>query len=262
MDWVSQFLPRAFFVSCCLFASGQVGQGQPQADVATIERQIDTLEKQQQLILDKLNELESALSANGLKTASLPSTTDVRGENFRGGADAKFVIIEYADYECPFCGQFERDTVPELLKNYVQTGKVKFVYRDLPLHHPHAMLAARASRCAADQGKYWEMHDALFASQANLAQDHVSELAGSLSLDSTRFANCLASDKFTGAIQASVSQANDLGLHATPSFIIGTLANGGSIVHIDKRVVGAVPYEQLRTELDELLTSMAQTEKQ
>ena len=128
-----------------------------------------------------------------------------------------------ADYECPFCGQFERDTLPGVLKDYVQTGKVKFVYRDFPPHHPHAMLAARASRCAGDQGKYWKMHDALFTSQANLAEDHLSELAGSLDIDSTKFANCLAGHKFTGAIQDSVSQANDLGIHATPSFIIGTL---------------------------------------
>lgn len=160
-----------------------------------------------------------------------------------------------ADYECPFCGQFERDTLPGVLKDYVQTGKVKFVYRDFPPHHPHAMLAARASRCAGDQGKYWEMHDALFANQMNLVEGHLSELAESLGLDATKFANCLTSQKFTDEIQASVSQADKLGFSGTPSFIIGTLENGGNTVRIEKRIVGAMPYELFRADLDEILAS-------
>ena len=215
---------------------------------------MDILEKQQQLILDELNELQKLIQING-GSPNLPTTTDVRGEGFRGEASAKIAIIEYGDFECSFCGQFERETFPQILKNYIQTGKIRYLYRDLPLHHPHAMIAARASRCAEDQGKYWEMHDALFASQTNLAEEHLSELAGPLGLDATKFTICLASDKFTKEIQASVSQAANLGVNATPAFVIGTLEQGDNTVRIEKRVIGAAPYESLKADLDVLLAS-------
>jgi protein-disulfide isomerase len=256
MNSVSLFLLRVVLACCCLFALGQPGQAQQSTDLATIEKQIDTLERQDRLILKKLDELErKAATGPGLNPTAL-TTTEVRGESFRGETGAKIAIIEYADFECSFCGQFERDTFPKILRDYIQTGKVRHLYRDLPLHHPHSMAAARASRCAGDQGKFWEMHDALFASQSNLVEEHLSEIAVSLGLDATKFSSCLASDKFTDQIQASASQADKLGLSATPAFIIGTLDKSGNAVRIDKRVVGAVPYETLKTDLDGLVASV------
>ncbi len=254
---------RVLIACSCALTLSQPGHAQQRtdangADFAIIRKQLVALHRQEQLILDKLNDLENRLSADGIGTAALPSTTDVRGENFKGEADARVAIIEYSDYECPFCGQFEQSTFLQLLSNYVKTGKVRYIYRDLPLHHPHSMLAARSSHCAGDQGKYWEMHDALFANQANLAEDHLSEIAGSLDLDANKFANCLASGKFTDEIQASVSKAARLGMNATPAFMIGTLEKGGSTLHIDKRIVGAVPYEMLKDDLDGLLASLSQ----
>jgi protein-disulfide isomerase len=229
------------------------------ADLAIIRKQLGALQTQQQLILDKLNDLESKMSADGVGgTGALPSTTEVRGERFKGESGAAVGIIEYSDYECPFCGQFEQSTFPQLLSNYVKTGKVKYIYRDLPLHHPHSMLAAQASHCAKDQGRYWEMHDALFANQANLAENHLSEIADSLNLDVAKFASCLASGKFTDEVQASVSEAAKLGINATPAFMIGILDKGGNTLNIDKRIVGAVPYEMLKDDLDMLLASLPQ----
>jgi predicted DsbA family dithiol-disulfide isomerase len=97
------------------------------------------------------------------------------------------------------------------------------------------------------------MHDALFANQANLAAEHVTELAISLGIDREKFAACMASDRFTTDVEASVSQAESLGIRGTPSFVIGTLQNDGNTVHIDSRFVGAVPYERLSGDLDRLL---------
>lgn len=246
-------------VALALLCPPDQAQGEQQAqssstngtDLASIKQQMDALTKQQQQILDKLNDLERSLLG---RTEPLPSTTDVSGERFRGASSARVVIIEYGDFECEFCGQFERETYPQILKNYIETARVKYIYRDLPLHHPHAMLAARASRCAGDQGKYWEMHDALFANQANLATEHITELAVSLGLDQGKFAACMASDRFTREIEASASQAQSLGMTGTPSFIIGTLQGDSSTtLRIDSRFVGAVPYERLSTDLDRLL---------
>lgn len=256
MNHVVRQLFRVLIAFFCGLVLCQVGQAQQPSDLST---KIDAIQKQEQLILDKLNELESRLPANGTEMNSqLPVTTEISGEDSRGEASARIAVIEYGDFECPFCGQYERDSFPKILQNYIQTGKIKYLYRDLPLHHPHAMLAARASHCAGDQSKYWEMHDALFASQSNLVEEHLSALAGSLGLDATKFANCLASDKFSAEIQASISEANKLGMSATPSFVIGTLGSGGNTVHIEKRIVGAIPYDLFKTDLDELLVSVPQ----
>lgn len=249
---------RSFFrllIACsCGFTLCQIGQAQDPTAFATIQKQIETLEKQQRLILNKLNELEGRLPANGTG-AKLPTTTEVRGEDFMGSADARIAVIEYGDYECEFCEKFESDSFSSILANYIQTGKIKFFYRDLPLHHPHAMLAAQAAHCAGDQGKYWQMHDALFQNQTDLSEKHISEIAGSLGLDALKFADCLASDKFKEDIEASVLQASKLGMSATPEFITGTLENGGKTVRIDKRIVGALPYDMFKADLDELLAS-------
>jgi protein-disulfide isomerase len=251
--------PRAVVLCCSALVFCQSGQAQQPTDLSTLKKQIDTLERQQRLILKKLDELVSGSpSQSGMNPTAL-TATEIGGEVFKGEAGAKVAVIEYADFECPFCGQYERDTFPQVSKNYIETGKIKYLYRDLPLHHPHAMAAARASHCAGDQGKYWNMHDTLFANQANLADDHLSELAGTLGLDAGTFTKCLAGDKFTDQIQASVAGANKLGINATPAFVIGTLDKDGKTVKINKRIIGAVGYDTLKTELDAALASVPPT---
>jgi protein-disulfide isomerase len=255
---IVQLLPRAIFACSCALLFCHLGEAQQRPNLSTIQNQIDNLQKQQQLILDKLNELEGKLSVNarGMNPTTL-TTTDVRGEVFRGSEGARVAVIEYGDFECPFCAQYERETFPQILRDYVQTGKVRYMYRDLPLAmHTHAMAAARASHCAGEEGKYWEMHDALFVNHTDLAEPHLSELAGLLGLDAGKFSACLASDKFTSEIQASIAQADKLGLSATPAFVIGALDKEGNTVSIDKRIVGAVPYENFKTDLDGLLASL------
>ena len=107
------------------------------------------------------------------------------GAPSRGKADARVTIVEFTDYQCPFCSRYVRETYPQLDKEYVQTGKVKYVLRDLPLEaiHPLAMKAAEAAHCAGEQGKYWEMHDRLFANQTELARTDLAKHAQALGLD-------------------------------------------------------------------------------
>ncbi|MDE3111263.1 MAG: thioredoxin domain-containing protein, partial [Acidobacteriota bacterium] len=140
---------------------------------------MDAIQQQQTLILNKLIELEAKLTASGTGAAVTPqSTTDLGGEAFMGATAAKVALIEYGDYECPYCREFERSAFPEILERYIKPGKVRFYYRDLPLPaHPHAILAARAAHCAADQSKYWEMHDALFQNQNAISNQKLVSIA-------------------------------------------------------------------------------------
>jgi len=250
----------------------QVGHAQTQGEakdkqqdnVSALRTDVMTLQAEQQQIISRLDELKQLLLAKDhlasttvLPSPQPPTTLNIQGENFRGDIAARIAIIEYADFECPYCREYERTAFPQLLSDYIQTGKVKYFYRDLPLPmHPYAMSAARAARCAGEQGKYWEMHDSLFAKQNALSAPALLDRAKTLDLDNGKFAECLSSDKFTEDIRKSVSYAQTLGIEGTPTFFIGTI--DGDTVNIKKAIQGGPPFEVFKTSLDALLASNGQ----
>jgi len=139
-----------------------------------------------------------------------------------GDNDAPVTIVEFADYQCPFCRHFHTTAFGDLKKNYIDTGKVRFVSRDFPLDfHPFAMKAAVASLCAADQGKYWEMRDALISNSADLSPEALQKYAQGLSLDMNSFRTCLDSGKHKSEIQKDQADAAALGISGTPTFVLG-----------------------------------------
>jgi protein-disulfide isomerase len=239
-------------------------EGQPQSDISALRADVAALQVEQQQIITRLDELKQLLQANGQPTKIAapsrpqpPSTLDVHGENFRGDSGAHIAIIEYADFECPYCGEFERKTFPHILNDYIQTGKVKYYYRDLPLQiHGLAVPAARGARCAGEQGKYWEMHDSLFAKQNALSAPAVLDRAQTLGLDSKKFAECLSSDKYNEDIRKNTSDAQKYGIDGTPTFFIGTIE--GDVVNIKAGIKGSSPLEVFKTDLNALLPTNGQ----
>jgi protein-disulfide isomerase len=157
-----------------------------------------------------------------------------------GRADAPVTIVEFADYQCPFCKRFHANTYAELKKNYIDTGKVRFVSRDLPLElHAFAFKAAEAVRCAGDQGKYWELRDALYSSAAPLNDEVIKKSVEDLSLDATSFQACLSKEKYKAEVQKDAADAASLHLNGTPSFVVGKTAGD----KLDGVVlVGALPF--------------------
>lgn len=137
----------------------------------------------------------------------------------KGNADAPITIVEFADFQCPFCSKAQ-PLLKDVLDKY--RGKVKLAYLDFPLSqiHPNAEMAAEASRCALAGGKYWEMHDALFADQAKLDEAALVKTAGSLGMDQKAFASCLKSGKYKAAVQQDVQAGSQAGVNATPTFFI------------------------------------------
>jgi protein-disulfide isomerase len=247
------------------FALSQLGyaqaQGeakdQPQGDVSALRTDVRALQAEQQQIIARLDELKQLLQANRQPAPQI-SSVSVRGESFRGDSGARVAIIEYADFECPYCGEYERQVFPQLLTDYIETGKVKYFYRDLPLPmHAHAMSAARAARCAGEQNKYWEMHDSLFAKQNALSAPAVLDRAQTLGLDTTKFTECLSSEKYVADIQKSVSEAQRMGIDGTPTFFLGVVEPGGDVT-IEKRFAGAAPFDVFKSELDALLAASGQ----
>jgi len=161
-------------------------------------------------------------------------------------------IVEFADFECPFCRRHANSVLPSLKKKFIDTGRVAYHYFHLPLKmHPHAAHAANAAECARAQGRFWEMHDLLFAGTepTSLAPDAVRKLAASVPLDLAAFDACL--DSVADRIAEDVSQASRLKTESTPVFFVGTVLDGG-MVSLSTRINGAQPLEVFVEVLEKL----------
>lgn len=160
-----------------------------------------------------------------------------------GDEKAPVTIIEYSDYQCPFCERFFTETEPLIRKEYIETGKVKMIYRDFPLpSHPYAMPAALAANCAKDQGKFWAYHDVIFKKQNELANLDYVQVAKDLGLNTDEFKSCLDSKKYQSKIQKDYEEGTSIGVNGTPTFFI----NG-------RQVVGAQPYSVFETIINQEL---------
>ena len=170
-----------------------------------------------------------------------PPRVEVAAEGpSKGPSSAPVTIVEFSDFECPYCSKAE-ETVKQVMKNY--DGKVRLVYRDFPLpFHPHAAKAAEAAQCAADQGKYWEMHEKLFASQQKLDVPALKGYAKELGLDQGKFDKCIDSGDKAKVVEANKAAGSKVGVTGTPAFFI----NG-------YQLTGAQPYEEFKSLIDQEL---------
>jgi len=159
----------------------------------------------------------------------------------KGDANAKVTIIEFSDFQCPFCKRFYTQTLPQIQKEYIDTGKAKLVYRDYPLSfHPEAQKSAEAAECADDQGKFWEFHDKIFDNQASLSNANYKAWAQELGLDTAQFNDCLDSGKYTSEVQKDFQEGQAAGVRGTPSFFInGVYVRGAQPWEVFKDIIDA-----------------------
>lgn len=173
--------------------------------------------------------------------------------NELGRPDAPVTILEFSDLQCRFCARHASQTFPQLRRDYVDTGKVRYVMHDLPLaYHANALPAAVAARCAGEQGRYWEYREALFAQQHRLGEELYAALAGELRLDPERFAACRQDEKQAAAVRADVDLATTHGINSTPSFVIGRTEAGAPP---GQKIVGAKPYQVFQSRIEALLAT-------
>lgn len=171
--------------------------------------------------------------------------------NVLGPEDAPVVIIEFTDLQCPYCARFARQTFPELRRNYIDTGRVRFASQDLPLpSHAFAVPAAVAARCAGEQGRFWEFREALFSAQATLRDEPYAELARKFDLDRDKFAACRSDELQTARVLEGIELARANGITSTPTFLIGRLVDGQ---FQGEKISGAQPYDVIAAKIDELL---------
>jgi len=175
---------------------------------------------------------------------------------FKGNPDAPVTIVEFSDFQCPFCKRFFDQTLANLENEYIDTGKVKFVYKDFPLDniHPNARSVHIASECADEQGKFWEYHDVLFEKQSQWQslpsgdlKTTLTQYATDLGLQSSVFEACLDSPEIADEVNADFLQASQYGATGTPTFFIGNEKNGFI------KLVGAQPFAAFQNVIDNQL---------
>jgi len=239
-----------------------VAHAQQKEDPQALQKRIAALEAGQQAILKELQEIKALLQTRTTTTvptaaASAGAATgpvSVENAPSRGDAKAPITIVEFSDFECPFCSRYVRDTYSQIQREYVDTGKVRYVFRNFPLEglHPQAFGAAVAGECARAQGKFWEMHDRMFANQRALTQAGLMQTAAAIGLDTDAFGKCLASDAPKKKVRDDLADAAALNASATPTFFFGTADKTGK-VKVLQRIQGAKTFAVFKSTVDALL---------
>ncbi|MBI4152172.1 DsbA family protein [Candidatus Woesearchaeota archaeon] len=176
-------------------------------------------------------------------TAPVDMKQLVDDDAVKGDANAPVTIVEFSDYECPFCARFYEQTLSQINEKYIKTGKVKFVYRDFPLSfHPQAQKAAEAAECAGEQGKYYEMHDLLFEKGVQGGVAGFKQYAQELGLDTGKFNSCLDSGQMAAEIRKDMADGAAAGVQGTPGFFVNGI-----------EISGAQPFEVFQQVIDAAL---------
>jgi protein-disulfide isomerase len=198
---------------------------------SSLEERLNGMEKDIKEIKELLKALTAPSSQFSRQSPSSPEVTvSFDHAPIKGDPKATLILIEFSDYQCPFCGKFFHTTLPEIDRAYIQAGKLRHVLRDYPLPmHAHAAKAAEAADCAGEQGKYWEMHDLLFSHQQALGLDQLTGYAKELKLDEKFFETCLTTGKFKEKIARDIADGQRVGVSGTPSFILGVTTDGKTI---------------------------------
>ena len=207
-------------------------------DILTELRQMKLLLQQQAALLQQLTQRTQA--APQPEPPPTHAKLDLSGFQMLGVKTAPLTMVEFTDYQCPFCQRFHVTSFPELKKNYIDTGKLRFFSRDMPLDfHPNAMRAAQAARCAIEQGKYWQIRDIMGANPDKLDLEHLVGFATDLKMDPTSFRACVTSEKYKKDVENDVVAAMKVGASGTPTFVVGPTTPEG----VDGEVmVGAMPF--------------------
>ena len=250
-------------LAAATIAAGPVQAQQPSAD--DLKKQLDALVEAIKVLQKDVQEIKTLVQRPAAVAAPAAASGvnlvfDLANRHAKGSADAPLTLVEFTDYQCPFCARHLRDTWPQIEEQYVKTGKIRYVMLDLPLESIHklAFKAAEAANCAGDQGKFWEMHDRLLLNQSAL--EPWSAHAQALNLNVANFDACMTSGKFADAIRRDMAEARRAGITGTPGFFLARRdgTTGGRVRTVTPQK-GAQPFNAFKAEIDRLLAASTAT---
>jgi len=247
-------------VSSVLILSGQLSYGQRRPtseELQSLRKDVNIIKANQADIEKAVKELKD-LARAGQPAPPLAPENIVLGvddDPLMGDKKARLVLVEFSDFQCPFCARFVHETLPEIEKDYIKTGKLKYVFRDFPISSAHkdAFKAALAAGCALDQGKFWEMHDRLFENQAAFTVFNLTQSAEAIGLNKEKFQQCLNNNEYETEIQSDFADGLKAGVNQTPIFFLGLTEPNGPKVKVLTVITGAKPYAVFKAAIDSAL---------
>lgn len=257
---------------CVMLAAGWIALSASvfAADEGLTKNQGDAIIRQLGNIQQLLERIERKLGSQAEGTPQLRAAQAVpevrisistKGRPTLGPDDAPVTLVEFTDYQCPFCNRFFKDTFSKIKQDFIDSGKVRFVVKDLPLaFHQNARPAAQAAHCAGEQNKFWPMHDKLFENALKLEPNHLPGYAQELGLDMVAFNDCVGKKRHLAAIDKEANEAQMAGIRGTPSFVVGKSAE--DIIN-GVMIRGAQPYQAFEAAINKLLgeAKAAETQK-
>lgn len=239
------------------------GQQQPTSEeLKSLRKDVETIKESQAAIQKAIEEIKVLARARQGRQPLQPGeiVLSMDDDPVKGDRNARLVLVEFSDYQCPFCERYFRETLPEIEKDYIKTGKLKYVFRDIPIEaaHKDAFKAAEAAGCAFDQGKFWEMHDRLFANQSALDPSSLLQHAQAIGLDMPKFQQCLDRGEYTTEVRKDMADGQKAGMTMTPTFFLGLTEPNSTKVKVLTVITGAKLYGTFKEAIDSALSSQKQ----
>lgn len=230
-----------------------------------LKKEIEELKQGQKALQEDLKMIKKLLiQGNRPSQKPSPPQANVRDVEFelgnnpeKGSESASLVIVEFSDYQCSFCARHAKETYPEIYKKYINTGKLRYAILDNPLpFHNMASKAAEAAHCAAEQGRFWEMHDKMMFNPESV--NDLNAIASSFDLDMQKFESCMDEKKYAGKVASNLSLAKKLNIKAAPGFVIAASnPDDPQKVKGISFILGAMPFAQFQKEIDQALASLS-----
>ena len=239
----------AFVITLTMVSACAVSPASPSLSVQQGEEILAELKDLRQLVGELRQEQHAAQQANVSPSIEIKDS----GANALGSPTAQAVLVEYTDYQCPFCKRFHDETLPELKKRYIDTGKLRYEVRDMPLSfHPFAMSAAIAAYCSGQQDQFWPVHEALFQSQVALSAAKVRQIALGFGVNAAQFDACIANSASRQYVENNIAEATRIGINGTPGFILAKKGDGSLAGTL---ILGAQPITVFIAKVDDILAA-------
>lgn len=253
-------LKRLYTVLLVLMVFGVTSAwAESSSDIEALKKEVESLKQGQKAMQKDLNALKTLLrKALPGRMPFKPVDASIESSPVMGEADAPVTMIEFTDFQCPFCRRYSNGTFSKIVEDYVKTGKVRYVVRQFPLKaiHPKAVKASEASLCAGDQGKYWEMHDRIFKQTRSFEQKEWVRLAEGLGLEMSSFKDCLENGMKTSEVDRDIKEGAAMGMSGTPGFFLGrTDPENPNKFKAVEMIRGAQSYTQFKKIIEKLLKS-------
>jgi len=252
-----------FIATSLLLFSFPAWSASTKQEVQKLSEQVEAMQKDLAEIKKLIKEIKSAPAPRAAAAAPAfkEQVVSIGPSPYKGKADATVTLMEFSDYQCPFCARNYREVMPTLVKDYIDTGKLKFVMREMPIPslHRNAMNASLAALCAGDQDKYWEMHNVMFEKQRELDADNLKTMAGNIGLESASFNECLDDKKHQKQVNTDIALGARLGVRGTPGFVLGlTDPKDTGKANMSVYVKGAKSLDHFKAVIDSLLEESAE----